>query len=348
MTATNTVEVSSIRVSKRYREDMGDLVALAKSIEAVGLLQPLVVTPDLQLVAGARRLEAVKELGWEKVPVCVAENLNDALAALRAERDENTCRKDFTPSEAVAIGKALEELERSKAKARMKEGGKAGGRGRPAKGETGSGKFPDPVADAGQTRDKVAEVVGMSGRTYYKAKEVAEAAAAEPEKFGDLGQEMDRTGKVDSAHKKLKERGGTRAARKPKGKKAKKAPDALSGVRRAARALSQLERDGQITWGIRMELDRLPVEEQLRLIDAGPAVMAAKAKDLGWLRSLTHSYDDSSHFDIGADVSAEARQEGLRLLRVRVDMLQRHIDIARGRIAALQAKLPAQDPCEQE
>jgi hypothetical protein len=70
-----------------------------------------------------------------------------------------------------------------------------------------------PEASKGDTRDKVAEAVGMGGRTYEKAKEVVEAAAAEPEKFGDLAQEMDRTGKVDPAHKKLKERGGARTDR---------------------------------------------------------------------------------------------------------------------------------------
>jgi len=34
---------------------------------------------------------------------------------LRAERDENQCRKDFTPSELAALGRQLEELERPKA-----------------------------------------------------------------------------------------------------------------------------------------------------------------------------------------------------------------------------------------
>ncbi len=66
-----------------------------------------VVTSDLRLVAGRRRLEAVRELKWESIEVRIFETLDDALLALRAEQDENTCRKDFTPSEAVRIGKAL-------------------------------------------------------------------------------------------------------------------------------------------------------------------------------------------------------------------------------------------------
>lgn len=44
---------------------------LAASIAHNGLLQPLVLMPDNTLVAGLRRLEACKVLGWKKVPVVV-------------------------------------------------------------------------------------------------------------------------------------------------------------------------------------------------------------------------------------------------------------------------------------
>ena len=37
--------------------------------------------------------------------------MSDAAALLTAKRDENECRKPFTTSEAVAMGKALEEIE---------------------------------------------------------------------------------------------------------------------------------------------------------------------------------------------------------------------------------------------
>ena len=50
---------------------MGDLVALAQSIEDVGLLHPIVITPDYRLIAGRRRLEAYKTLGWTEIPVHV-------------------------------------------------------------------------------------------------------------------------------------------------------------------------------------------------------------------------------------------------------------------------------------
>jgi hypothetical protein len=49
---------------------IGDLRALAESVEAVGLLHLVVVTPQGRLIAGRRRLEAVKLLGWRTATAC--------------------------------------------------------------------------------------------------------------------------------------------------------------------------------------------------------------------------------------------------------------------------------------
>jgi ParB family chromosome partitioning protein len=176
----------------------------------VGLLHPIVIAPDHQLIAGQRRLEAVKELGWTEIPARVVDLAN----IVQGEHDENAYRKDFTPSEAVAIGRALEELERPKA-ARRKAAGrakrKAAGRVRRRKrsqqpGASGSGKLPEPAVlpeDKGQTRDKVAAAVGLSGKTYEKAKAVVKAAEEDPERYGHLVEQMDQTGKVDPAYKQV-------------------------------------------------------------------------------------------------------------------------------------------------
>ncbi len=194
----DSLPIESIILGDRRRKDMGDLDALADSIRRVGLLHPLVITPDKKLVAGYRRMGAIVKLGWQDAPVRVVANLDSALLVLAAERDENTCRKDVTPSAAVAIGEALEELEKPKAKGRQRaHGGTA-----PGKPKNTAGKMPE--VSAGRTRDKVADAVGMSGRTYQKAKEVVEAAKADP-KLQPVVEEMDRTGKVDPAHKKVKE-----------------------------------------------------------------------------------------------------------------------------------------------
>ena len=75
------------------------------NIEAVGLLHPVVVTPSNELVCGERRIEAARLLGWQEIPVRVV-NIE---AIVFGEQAENELRKDFTMSERVAIGRAVEE-----------------------------------------------------------------------------------------------------------------------------------------------------------------------------------------------------------------------------------------------
>ena len=115
------VTVDSIVVGARHRKDAGDLDALAASIDQLGLLQPVTVTPDRVLVCGWRRLEAVKRLGWESIKVWVRSGISDPVTALLAERDENTQRKDYTPLEREALYREIKELLREDAARRQAE-----------------------------------------------------------------------------------------------------------------------------------------------------------------------------------------------------------------------------------
>jgi DNA modification methylase len=189
------VAISQIRIKGRYRKDLGDIQALASSMNIVGLLQPVVLDSENRLVAGQRRIEAAKVLGWTKIEAVVAKGLGDALRLLIAQCDENTCRKDFAVSEAVALGKRLEPVEQKAAKERELAGrtpdGQAGGRGR----KKPSAKLAEGL---GETREKVAAAVGMKRSTYEKAKAVVESGDKK------LIDEMDATGKVDRAYKALR------------------------------------------------------------------------------------------------------------------------------------------------
>jgi ParB family chromosome partitioning protein len=200
--AFQMITVTEVRVGPRHRKDLGDLTGLAHSIQAVGLLQPIVITPDRQLIAGQRRLEAVKLLGWAEVPARVVDLEN----IVRGEHDENVQRKPFTPSEAVAIGRALEAQERPKAARRQAAGRARRRRGQKNPVASGPGNLPEPETapgDKGDTRDKVATAVGLSAKTYEKAKAVVAAAEADPEANGHLVEQMDRTGKVDPAFRQI-------------------------------------------------------------------------------------------------------------------------------------------------
>jgi len=102
---SDIVSIEEIKIGNRYRKDLGNIDALVASIKRLGLLQPIGVDSEYNLIFGERRLLACKNLKWKEVPVRVL-NIPDLL---RAENDENIVRKDFTPSERVAIGTAIEE-----------------------------------------------------------------------------------------------------------------------------------------------------------------------------------------------------------------------------------------------
>jgi hypothetical protein len=99
------VRCDAIQVGERHRKDLGELEGLAASIATEGLLQPIGITEESVLVFGERRLRAFQDvLRQETIPARIVH-----VGSISAgEYAENEIRKDFTPSERVAIGKALE------------------------------------------------------------------------------------------------------------------------------------------------------------------------------------------------------------------------------------------------
>ena len=112
---------------------------------------------------------------------------------LGAERDENTLRKDLLPTEAVALGMLIEERERKAAKGRQRLAGQTHGRGT-AKACVKLAQANHNGSSEPKSTSRAASAVGMGRTTYEKAKTVVEAAKAEPDKYGDIVEEMDRTG----------------------------------------------------------------------------------------------------------------------------------------------------------
>ena len=100
------VAVKDIVVIDRIRNDYGDIEELAKDISEHGLICPLAVTQDLRLIAGERRLRAIRSLGWDVVEVNVM-NVEDEVDVLEREISENEARKDFTFSERMEYVKRL-------------------------------------------------------------------------------------------------------------------------------------------------------------------------------------------------------------------------------------------------
>jgi hypothetical protein len=165
------VPIERIWVVGRHRKDLGDIAALAGSIVAVGLINPVTLTPDHRLVAGQRRVEAYRRLGWDAIPARIVSNLDEAAALLRAERDENTCRKTMLPSELASLGEALYEIEEQNAKDRQ---GTRTDLGQQLRGDVST--MSEPGSEQNKTRHLVGEALGMSGRMYSDLRYVFKAS----------------------------------------------------------------------------------------------------------------------------------------------------------------------------
>lgn len=149
--------ISSIKIGPRHRKDMGDLRALAESIQHDGLLQPIGVTEKMELVFGERRLRAHKDILKRKT---ILARIVDVTSIVAGEYAENEIRKDFTPSERVAIAKAIEK--------------QVGNRQGQRTDRELRGKIPE-VGPGKRTREIAAEKAGFGNdKTYRQAAKVVQ------------------------------------------------------------------------------------------------------------------------------------------------------------------------------
>lgn len=108
--ALRTVSIGSIEVwadAQARKLDAAEIDSLAKSIEAEGLQHPLTVRREgrtYKLLAGQRRLEALRQLGHEVAPVLVLDNerFSDASNAKAVSIVENLHRKNMSARDIAA------------------------------------------------------------------------------------------------------------------------------------------------------------------------------------------------------------------------------------------------------
>ncbi len=92
------MKISEIKINPGRRDtQQRNVEELARSIAAVGLMNPITVTQDNTLIAGLHRLEAVKLLGWTEIECVVSEA--DGPQAELAEIDENFVRAGLSHRE---------------------------------------------------------------------------------------------------------------------------------------------------------------------------------------------------------------------------------------------------------
>ena len=127
-----TLPIDALKPGKyqpRTRMDEGSLKELAASIQAQGIMQPILVRPingGYEIIAGERRWRACRMAGMTEVPTLVREIPDEAAAAMSLI--ENIQRKNLNPlEEAMGLQRLVDEFEMT-----HQQAADAVGRSRPA------------------------------------------------------------------------------------------------------------------------------------------------------------------------------------------------------------------------
>jgi ParB family chromosome partitioning protein len=90
-------KLSELKATNPYLRLGTDVSELEKSIQTLGLIAPLVISTDNVILAGARRYQALLNLGYTEAPVMVVDKgqLEKELVSI----DENLVRKDLSKLE---------------------------------------------------------------------------------------------------------------------------------------------------------------------------------------------------------------------------------------------------------
>lgn len=102
------VEIDSIVIRQRIRGSVGDLSSLMESLRKHGQLCPILINRRSVLIAGNRRLESARRLGWKRINAVVVDR-DAERETLALEIEENVQRKDLRPEE---LRQAIERLQR--------------------------------------------------------------------------------------------------------------------------------------------------------------------------------------------------------------------------------------------
>ena len=146
--------LKEIKELKGIRKDFGDLTSLVESIRKIGLINPITISKNGIVIVGRRRRRAWEILHKKypnqfnafppfiRHPLTYKELMSHNTANMfnMMQIHENTQRKDFTAEEIESIRTDIEEQRKA-------------------------GKLPDVKGD---TRDVVAEMVGVGGKTVDK------------------------------------------------------------------------------------------------------------------------------------------------------------------------------------
>ena len=111
------IDLKTIKVSNRVREDFSNIMSLAESLRQYGQIQPIVVVEcseknyQYELIAGERRYRAAILSGWTEIEACLKENCSPFMKK-EIELEENIQRKNLSWMEEVEAKRQIDELKR--------------------------------------------------------------------------------------------------------------------------------------------------------------------------------------------------------------------------------------------
>ena len=104
------LKIENIKIGSRIRQRCGDLSQLKQSIQEIGLLNPIVVNEQCELVSGFRRLEACRQMGWNEITAKIIDIGEDKVKKLDLEFHENLGRLNLNEEEQQNYNKIRHEL----------------------------------------------------------------------------------------------------------------------------------------------------------------------------------------------------------------------------------------------
>ena len=155
----------NMNIKTRFRQNLGDLKPLIESIKKHGLLHPIVLSEDNQLICGRRRLAAYMQLELAEIEVTYTSSKD--LREAEADENNETIRKSFSVDEIAEIDQFFRDREEAEAKDRQKR-----------KPKSESDFVTDDFGNKreGTSAFKIAQKVGISDRKLEKIRTIKEAS----------------------------------------------------------------------------------------------------------------------------------------------------------------------------
>lgn len=188
-----TMRIADIKIPKNRRKvDYEYVNELADSIQDIGLLNPVNVTPNKILIAGGHRIEACKILRWDVIPF--TEVNIDGIVAELAQIDENFVRHELKTAERAELLKRRKEIyEQIHPETKHGKASKSELKKLKRKDEIISSFTEDTSQKTGITKRTIEQEVQIANNITPETKEVIKGTPVENKKIDllDLSREKD-------------------------------------------------------------------------------------------------------------------------------------------------------------